>query len=53
MTSHAGAYDLARRADFRKIKIGTRIVVPKQKFLEWVEQRVKENGEGAKDCPTW
>ena len=43
--SRAGAYDLARRNDFPKIKIGTRIVVPKQKFLEWVELQVKENGD--------
>ena len=49
--SRAGAYDFARRADFPKIKIGTRIVVPKQKFIEWVEQQVKEKTEGRKDCP--
>ncbi len=35
--SRAGAYELARREDFPALKIGSRIVVPKEKFVGWVE----------------
>ncbi len=31
--SRAGAYELARRDDFPALKIGSRIVVPKEKFI--------------------
>ncbi len=34
--SRAGAYELARREDFPALKIGSRIVVPKEKFIGWV-----------------
>ena len=35
--SRAGAYQLMHREDFPKIIIGKRIVVPRNKFLEWLE----------------
>ena len=35
--SRAGAYQLMHRDDFPKIIIGKRIVVPRDKFLEWLE----------------
>ena len=35
--SRAGAYQLMHREDFPKIIIGKRIVVPRDKFLEWLE----------------
>ena len=35
--SRAGAYQLMHRADFPTILIGKRMVVPRDKFLEWVE----------------
>jgi len=35
--SRAGAYELARREDFPTLKIGSRTVVPKGKFIGWVE----------------
>ena len=41
--SRAGAYDLARSRGFPSLTIGTRIVVPKDKFIAWVEQKVSEN----------
>ena len=41
--SRAGAYDLARSRDFPSLNIGSRIVVPKEKFIAWVEQKVSEN----------
>ncbi len=37
--SRAGAYELARREDFPALKIGSRIVVPKEKFIGWVEDQ--------------
>lgn len=35
--SPAGAYELLHREDFPVLKIGSRLVVPKEKFLSWVE----------------
>ena len=45
--SRAGAYQLMHRADFPVIMIGKRMVVPRDKFLEWVE---KNTGCGAHGC---
>lgn len=41
--SRAGAYELARSKGFPALNIGSRIVVPKDKFIAWIEQRVSEN----------
>ena len=41
--SRAGAYDLAHGKEFPSMKIGSRIIVPKDKFLLWIE---KQCGEG-------
>lgn len=38
--SRAGAYELARSKGFPSLTIGTRIVVPKDKFIAWIEERV-------------
>lgn len=35
--SRAGAYELVRSRGFPCIKIGTRILVPKDKFLAWID----------------
>ena len=35
--SRAGAYELARSAGFPALKIGSRIVVPKEKFIDWID----------------
>ena len=35
--SRAGAYELARSSGFPALKIGSRIVVPKDKFLAWID----------------
>ena len=35
--SRAGAYELARSNRFPALKIGSRIVVPKDKFLAWID----------------
>ena len=34
----SSAYELMHEADFPVLKIGNRIVVPKEKFIQWVEQ---------------
>lgn len=39
--SRAGAYELAHSASFPKVKIGKRILVPKDKFIEWLDAQVE------------
>ena len=36
--SRAGAYELVRSAGFPHIKIGNRIVVPRDKFIAWIDR---------------
>ena len=36
--SRSSAYELMRKDGFPSLKIGSRIVVPKDKFIEWVER---------------
>ena len=33
----AGSYELLHQEDFPVLRIGSRLVVPKEKFLAWVE----------------
>lgn len=40
--SRAAAYELARSKDFPALRIGTRIVVPKDRFIDWISRRVEE-----------
>ena len=37
--SLAGTYELLHREDFPVVKIGSRLVVPKEEFLAWVEEQ--------------
>ena len=37
--SRAGAYELVRSDGFPTLKIGSRIVVPKEKFIEWIDEK--------------
>lgn len=39
--SRAGAYELVHSASFPKVKIGKRILVPKDKFIEWLDAQVE------------
>lgn len=39
--SRAGAYELVHSASFPKVKIGKRIVVPKDKFIQWIDAQVE------------
>ena len=41
--SRAGAYELVRSDGFPALKIGSRIVVPTEKFIEWVNAQTSGN----------
>lgn len=34
----SSAYELMHETDFPVLKVGNRMVVPKEKFIQWVEQ---------------
>lgn len=34
----SSGYELMHEADFPVLKVGSRMVVPKEKFVEWVER---------------
>lgn len=37
--SPSSGYELMREKDFPALKVGSRIVVPKEKFVAWVERK--------------
>lgn len=39
--SRAAAYELVRSKGFPRMKIGTRILVPRDKFLAWIDQQTE------------
>lgn len=41
--SAAGTHELLHREGFPVVKIGSRMVVPKEQFLSWVEKQVGGN----------
>ena len=42
--SPANSYELMHEKDFPTLRVGSRMVVPKEKFIEWVEQHTKGGG---------
>lgn len=40
----SSAYELMHGKDFPTLRVGSRMVVPKEKFIEWVEQHTKGGG---------
>ena len=40
--SSTTAYELLHQKDFPSIRVGSRLVVPKEKFMEWVNRRTSE-----------
>ena len=36
----SSSYELMHEADFPVLEIGNRLVVPKEKFIQWVEQNI-------------
>ena len=42
--SRASAYELVRSKGFPSTRIGTRIIVPKDKLIAWINEQVEVNG---------
>ena len=42
--SISSAYELMHEKDFPTLRVGSRMVVPKDKFIEWVVQHTKGGG---------
>ena len=36
----SSAYELMHEVDFPVLKVGSRMIVPKEKFIQWVEQHI-------------
>lgn len=41
--SRAAAYELVRSKGFPHMRIGTRILVPKDKFIQWINEQTEVN----------
>ena len=39
--SPAGAYELMHEKEFPTLRVGSRMIVPKEKFIAWVAQHVQ------------
>ena len=37
----SSSYELMHEADFPVLKVGSRMVVPKEKFVQWVEEHTQ------------
>jgi len=37
----SSAYELMHESDFPVLKVGNRMVIPKEKFIQWVEQHTQ------------
>ena len=44
--SPASSYELMHEAGFPTLRIGSRMVVPKEKFIVWVEEHTKGGDAG-------
>lgn len=42
--SAASSYELMHEKEFPVLKVGSRMVVPKEKFIAWVEQNTSGGG---------
>ena len=42
--SPSSGYELMHEPDFPVLNVGSRMVVPKEKFIEWVERSTKGSG---------
>ena len=43
--SPSSGYELMHEPDFPMLKVGSRMVVPKEKFVEWVSQHTQGGAE--------
>ena len=46
--SRANAYTLLRREDFPTLRIGKRMLVPRDRFIRWIEENTQKQGRVAK-----
>ena len=44
--SPSSSYELMHEPDFPVLKVGSRMVVPKETFMEWVERNTSGGGGG-------
>lgn len=42
--SSTTAYELMHNEDFPSLRIGSRLIVAKEKFIEWVNSQTERNG---------
>lgn len=45
----SSAYELMKEPDFPALRIGNRLIVPKEKFMAWVEQKTGGTDECRKN----
>ena len=43
--SRAGAYELVRAEGFPSVKIGTRILIPKDELISWIKRQSSSDAE--------
>ena len=43
--SPASSYELMHEAGFPMLRVGSRMVVPKEEFIRWVKENTKGGGE--------
>ena len=43
--SPSSGYELMHESDFPVLKVGSRLLVPKEKFVEWVSQHTQGGAE--------
>ena len=43
--SISSTYELMHENDFPSLKIGNRLIVPKEKFKQWIETKTNKNGD--------
>jgi len=43
--SPSNGYELMHTSSFPVLKVGSRMVVPKEKFIQWVEEHTKGGGK--------
>ncbi|MBR5704460.1 MAG: helix-turn-helix domain-containing protein [Deltaproteobacteria bacterium] len=41
--SRTGAYELVQQKDFPSLRIGARIIVPKEQFFRWIQTATGQN----------
>nr|WP_325214846.1 helix-turn-helix domain-containing protein [uncultured Oscillibacter sp.] len=48
--SPSSGYELMHQQNFPTLKIGNRIIVPKERFIQWVERNTSGDDDGSSDA---